>query len=52
MSKENIQDKYHESIKERNITGRYKELAERLNGVKQSQECQYVLQRRTAKMDI
>lgn len=36
MSNENIQDKYHESLKERNITELYKELAERLNGVKQS----------------
>ncbi len=36
MSKENIQDKYHESLKERNITDPYKELTERLNGVKQS----------------
>lgn len=36
MLKENIQDKYHESLKERNITDPYKELAERLNGVKQS----------------
>lgn len=36
MSKENIQDKYHESLKELNITDPYKELAERINGVKQS----------------
>ena len=36
MPKENIQDKYHESLKERSITDPYKELAERLNGVKQS----------------
>lgn len=36
MPKENIQDKYHESLKERNITDIYKELTERLNGVKQS----------------
>lgn len=36
MSKENIQDKYHESLKQRNITDPYKELAERLIGVKQS----------------
>lgn len=33
MSKENIQEKYHESLKERNITDRYNELTERLNGV-------------------
>lgn len=36
MSKENIQEKYHESLKERNIKDIHKELAERLNGVKQS----------------
>lgn len=36
MSKENIQEKDYESLKERNITELYKELTERLNGVKQS----------------
>ncbi|RBR60713.1 hypothetical protein EB34_01502 [Enterococcus faecalis] len=36
MPKENIQDKYHESLKERNIADIYKELTERLNGAKQS----------------
>lgn len=36
MSKENIQEKYQKSLKERNIKDIYKELAERLNGVKQS----------------
>ncbi len=36
MPKENIQDKYHESLKERNVTDIYKELTERLNGAKQS----------------
>ena len=51
MSKENIQDKYHESLKERSITDPYKELAERLNGVKQSQECQCGLYNRTRKLD-
>lgn len=34
MSKENIQKKYHDSLKERNIKDIQQEIKERLSGVK------------------